>query len=362
MNSTTHHRSALALWLLSCCVMVFAMVILGGVTRLTGSGLSMVEWDPFFGVVPPLNEAEWEEVFLKYQASPEYQKINVGMDLEGFKAIYWFEFAHRILGRAIGIVFLLPFLFFWLSRRIPKGYTIKFATMFLLGGLQGLLGWYMVKSGLVDNPHVSQYRLTAHLGLAFIIFGYMFWVALDLLFPRTAYSPPAQHRGLRRAALGLAALVFVTILSGGFVAGLKAGFAYNTFPLMDGHWVPETMWLQSPWWRNLFENIATVQFDHRLLAVLVLVSTLLLWAWASRQALHGRSRLGLHLLLAVVCLQVALGISTLLLHVPVALGAAHQGGALLVLTLVIFFNHALRSPAAVADPKALGATQGVGGI
>lgn len=320
-------------WLLICCLMIYAMVVLGGVTRLTGSGLSMVEWDPIFGIVPPLDEASWEATFELYRASPEYQKINAGMDLQGFKGIYWFEYAHRVLGRSIGTVFLLPFLYFLYRGRIRRPLIPKLAGMFLLGGLQGLLGWYMVRSGLVDNPHVSQYRLTAHLGLAVLIYGWILHVALGLWYGDSSQRVSA---GLRSAVILLTGLVFITILSGGFVAGLKAGFAYNTFPLMDGHWVPEVVLMQEPWWRNFFENIATVQFDHRALALLVLVSVLLLWVANLRRRPARQVHAGLHLLLGTVLLQVTLGISTLLLHVPVPLASLHQAGALLVFSVLVW--------------------------
>ena len=343
MNNTdpaTRHTPQdrrIALWLFICCAMVFSMVILGGVTRLTGSGLSMVEWDPIFGIVPPLDEQTWNETFDLYKQSPEYQKINIGMDLEGFKYIYWFEYTHRVLGRTIGMVFLLPFLFFLAKGWINRPLVPKLVMMFVLGGLQGLLGWYMVKSGLVDNPHVSQYRLTAHLGLAVIIYAFMLRVALDLWY---GTNPPGETRPvLRRLTALLGTLVFITILSGGFVAGLKAGFAYNTFPLMDGHWVPQAMFMQQPLWRNFFENIATVQFDHRLLATLVFASVSILWLATLRQPVSRQVRSGLHAMLATAVLQVGLGISTLLLHVPVTLASMHQGGALLLLTTVMYLNH-----------------------
>ncbi len=332
----SRHDRTIAVWLLICCLMIFSMVVLGGVTRLTGSGLSMVEWDPIFGFVPPLNEAEWNETFDLYKQSPEYQKINVGMDLPGFKRIYWFEFAHRVLGRSIGTVFLLPFLYFLAKGYVRRSLVPKLVTLFVLGGLQGLLGWYMVKSGLVDNPHVSQYRLTAHLGLAVVIYAWMLHVALGLWYGNSPAGVIPGH--LKKAVSALFILVFVTILSGGFVAGLKAGHAYNTFPLMDGHWIPEVIFLQEPIWRNFFENIATVQFDHRLLAMLVFVSVTLLWLFSTRYRLPKQVRTGLHLVMAAALLQVALGISTLLLHVPVSLAAIHQAGALLLLTVVVFVN------------------------
>jgi cytochrome c oxidase assembly protein subunit 15 len=332
----------IAVWLLLCCTLIFAMVVLGGVTRLTGSGLSMVEWDPLMGFIPPMNETEWERVFSLYQASPEYQKINAGMDLNGFKRIFWFEFAHRILGRTIGIAFLLPFLYFLARGMIRRPLVPKLLTMFVLGGMQGVLGWYMVKSGLVDNPHVSQYRLTAHLSLALVIYAYMFWVALGLL-PGSRQTGSTASPGIRLSAALLGLLAFVTIMSGGFVAGLKAGFVYNTFPLMDGRWIPEAMFLQEPLWRNFFENMATVQFNHRLLATLTFLGITAFWFIARRTISMPQARLGMHLLLAAVLLQVTLGISTLLLYVPVALAAAHQAGALLLLTALLFLNQRLQS-------------------
>ncbi len=334
-------RRQLAIWLMLCCTMIFAMVILGGATRLTGSGLSMVEWDPIFGVVPPLDEQEWEEVFAKYRESPEYQKVNIGMDLDGFKSIYWFEFAHRLLGRSIGIVFLIPFLYFLARRMLTPQLIPRLALAFVLGGLQGLLGWYMVKSGLVDEPHVSQYRLTAHLGLALLIYCYLLWLLFDLLFrPLTVDASPG---GLRRSAFYLLCLVSLTILSGGFVAGLKAGLDYNTFPKMGDQWLPPAGWILEPGWRNLFENIATVQFDHRLLAILTLVCVLALWTYARKHQLSASLRWGFHLLLLVAMVQVSLGIATLLLHVPVALGVTHQAGAMVLLSVALFVYHHLRA-------------------
>lgn len=342
-TSSTHqysHDRAIAAWLFICCAMVFAMVILGGVTRLTGSGLSMVEWDPIFGIIPPLDHETWQATFDLYKQSPEYLKINAGMDLAGFQQIYWFEFFHRLLGRLIGTVFLLPFLYFLIRGWVKRPLILPLAGMFILGGLQGLLGWYMVKSGLVDNPHVSQYRLTAHLGLAVIIYGYMLYVALGLWFgvQRTAAVPAA----LRRATAALWVLIFVTLLSGGFVAGLKAGFAYNTFPLMNGRLVPESLLVQEPLWRNFFENVATVQFDHRLLAITVLLGIVALWLAGRQAPLPRQARVGVNLLLAAGILQVSLGISTLLLRVPVVLASAHQAGALLLFSVALFLYHRMR--------------------
>lgn len=330
----------IALWLLVCCALIFAMVVIGGVTRLTGSGLSIVEWDPILGVIPPLNEHEWEETFAKYRQSPEYMKINHSMTVEGFKSIYWLEYFHRLLGRGIGFVFFIPFLYFWVRGKISRPLVPRLITMFVLGGLQGAMGWYMVKSGLVDNPHVSQYRLTAHLGFAFLIYAYMLWVALDLLFPKPAQLT-ASLQSLKRYATGVTAFAVVTILAGGFVAGLKAGFAYNTFPLMDGRWIPMDLFIQDPWWINFFENVATVQFNHRLLAISLLALAIGLWFSAQRHEIPARTRLAFHLVLAFALVQVTLGIATLLLRVPISLASAHQAGALILLTALLFANHEL---------------------
>ena len=239
------------------------MVVVGGVTRLTHSGLSIVEWQPIVGTLPPLSEAEWQQTFEKYQLTPEYRQVNQGMTLAGFKGIFWWEYFHRLLGRLIGVVFLVPLLWFIARRDIPPGYAWKLFGIFVLGGLQGAMGWYMVQSGLVDDPRVSQFRLTAHLGLALAIFAAMFWVGLSLVHPRHATLASAPQRSVRAWAIGVAALVFVMALSGGFVAGIRAGFAYNTFPLMNGHLIPPEIFMLEPWWRNFFWNMATVQFDHR---------------------------------------------------------------------------------------------------
>ncbi len=340
MAEASHQRS-IGIWLLICCAAVFGMVVLGGVTRLTGSGLSMVQWEPLLGILPPLTETEWQEVFRLYQQYPEFKLKNYDMDLEGFKPIFWFEYTHRLLGRLIGVIFLLPLIYFIVRKRIDKPLIPKLAAMFILGGLQGLLGWYMVKSGLVQAPHVSQYRLTAHLGLAFLIYAYMFWVALDLLYPSAGARTIAPDPGLRRWSYLVTGLIFVTVLSGGFVAGLKAGLAYNTFPLMNGQWVPEGMFTLEPQWKNLFENVTTVQFDHRLLATLLFLIVPVYWFSATRGELPSRVRLGFHMLLLMLLVQIALGVSTLLLHVPVALAASHQGGAMVLFTIALFLTHQL---------------------
>ncbi|MBK9116791.1 MAG: COX15/CtaA family protein [Betaproteobacteria bacterium] len=334
---------AVAAWLLVCCALVFAMVVVGGVTRLTHSGLSITEWQPIVGTLPPLSQADWDVAFAKYRETPEYRQVNRGMTLAEFKGIFWWEYFHRLLGRLIGVAFLVPYLWFGARRLIPPGYGWKLAGIFVLGGLQGALGWYMVKSGLVDDPRVSQFRLTAHLGLAFVIFAAMFWVALSLLAPARIERPGARERSARRFAYAFAALVFVMVLTGGFVAGIRAGFAYNTFPLMNGHVVPPEIMMIDPWWKNFFYNMATVQFDHRLLAwVLAFVAPLLWWKVRAAEGAPARARTGAHLVLAVLFVQIALGIATLVHVVPLSLAAAHQAGALLVFALALHLAHALR--------------------
>ncbi len=335
------HR-AVAAWLYVCCALVFAMVVVGGVTRLTHSGLSIVEWQPIVGTLPPLTDAQWQETFDKYKQTPEFRSVNHAMTLAEFKGIFWWEYFHRLLGRAIGFVFLVPLVVFALRRRIPAGYGWKLAGVFVLGGLQGAMGWYMVQSGLVDDPRVSQFRLTAHLGIALAIFAAMLWVALSLTWPQRADLRAPAQRAVRRFAYGIVGVVFAMILTGGFVAGIRAGFAYNTFPLMHGALVPPEFLMLEPWWRNFFWNMATVQFDHRLLAwALALLVPLLWWKLRATSALPERARVGGHLLLALLALQIALGIATLVLVVPIPLAAAHQAGAVLVFAAALNVAHAL---------------------
>ncbi len=336
MNLPSHNDRAVLRWLYLCLLLIFAMVILGGVTRLTGSGLSMVTWHPA-GMLPPLSTAQWLEEFALYQQFPEYQLINRDMTLSEFKKIFWFEYSHRMLGRLIGLVFLLPFAWFLWRRMIRPGLTPRLIVMFLLGGLQGLLGWYMVQSGLVSNPQVSQYRLTAHLMSAILIYAFILWTIFGLALPdpyrRLSESDvPAW----RKTSLALTALVLLTIASGGFVAGLDAGLIYNSFPLMGGELIPEGIGALSPWYLNPLENMVTVQFDHRWLAM---TTAVLLLAWY----LRGRARfdrppvnLSFKLIGMMVIIQVVLGIATLLTHVPVVLGALHQAGALLLISAMLF--------------------------
>jgi cytochrome c oxidase assembly protein subunit 15 len=340
-------RRALALWLLLVAAMIFVMVVLGGVTRLTRSGLSIVEWRLLEGTLPPLDEAHWVELFDQYRLTPEYRKVNVGMDLSGFKEIFWLEYLHRLWGRLIFFVALVPLPWFLWRRRIVRALIPRLVAVPLLVAANGVLGWLMVKSGLVDIPRVSPYRLTAHLGLAVLIYAYIVRVALDLRYPHPPVTD-ARPDGLRRFGHVVVGLVFLMILSGGFVAGTKAGFAFNTFPLMNGRFFPEGMYALSPGWTNLFENIATVQFNHRLLAYVLCLAVPALWFAATRAGLSPRARYAIHGLLAVLGMQVALGIATLVYVVPVTVAAVHQGGALILFTLALYLVHTLRGRPAVS--------------
>lgn len=330
-RTVARRRDPVALWLFAIAAMIFFMVVLGGVTRLTESGLSMVDWRPVTGWLPPIGEAEWQKVFDAYRQSPQYRDINAGMTLAAFKEIFWLEYLHRLFGRIIGLAFGLPFLWFLATGRLQGDLKVKCGTLFVLGGLQGVLGWWMVKSGLIDNPAVSQYRLAAHLGLALVIYLAVLWTAIGIADPRRAKGTGA-HRCWAGALLGLA---FVTVLSGALVAGLDAGFLFNTFPLMEGRLWPDESFRMEPFWLNFFEDRGAVQFDHRVLAMATLAAAVAFWVRVRRAPDAGLRRAG-YLILAAVALQVALGIATLVLVVPVPLAALHQAGAVLVLTAALW--------------------------
>jgi heme a synthase len=330
---------AIAWWLVVCAAMIFIMVVIGGATRLTESGLSMVEWKPLT-VVPPLNEAQWLDEFAAYQTSPEYLLKNAGMALEDFKAIYWFEFTHRLWGRLIGFVFALPLLWFIWKGAVDRPLFFKLGGLFVLGGAQGALGWFMVASGLIDRPDVSQYRLAAHLTLAFAVYGLIVWVALDLFAKDRPAAPALRDPVLRRLARVLPFFALVVIGAGAFVAGLNAGLIYNTFPLMDGQAIPEGLYAMKPWFMSAFEDATTVQFNHRILAITLVALIAVAW-WRGRRT-EGRVRTVLNAMAAMAIVQATLGISTLILQVPLALALAHQAGALLLFTLTVWFAHTQR--------------------
>ncbi len=331
-----------ALWLFAVCAMLAVMVALGGATRLTGSGLSIMEWAPLSGALPPLNHADWERLFHLYEQIPQYKLLHEGFGLAGFQRIFWLEWVHRLWGRLIELVFFVPLVWFAVRGQIPRRLVPRLAVLFVLGGLQGLVGWIMVASGFdADSTSVSAYRLVVHLALALLLYAAILWTALDLW--RTA--PPPRLAALPRRLLTLTCiLVPLTILAGGFVAGTHAGLVYNTFPLMDGHLVPEGYALLSPWARNLFENVAAVQFDHRLLATLTALAALGAVAAGLGSGAKGATRTALLTLAGAVALQYGLGIATLLLVVPVALGALHQLVAVGVLTAALVALHTQHGP------------------
>lgn len=345
-TSTACHRPV-AIWLLVCLLCVGLMVWIGGLTRLTESGLSITEWQPVTGTLPPLNAAEWQTEFEKYRQSPQYHQVNKGMTLEEFKGIFFLEYVHRLLGRLVGVVFFLPFLWFMLRGKVRGQLAWKLAGIFLLGGAQGAVGWYMVKSGLVDEPRVSPYRLAFHLGTAFIIAALLLTTWLGYTgrrgsWVRDGFPSGKEQQRLWTASLCFTGFLFVQILWGAFVAGLDAGLTYNTFPLMDGRWIPKGMLLLEPAWRNSFENITMVQFNHRIGGMFAMLAALffavLLWRVGR---LAGRFR-GLALLvIGLTASQFALGVATLLLVVPVPLASLHQVTALCLFLLAIYANNVL---------------------
>ncbi len=325
------------IWLFAVAALVFVMIVVGGATRLTGSGLSITEWRPILGVIPPMSGGAWAAAFEKYRQIPQYIHVNPGMSLDAFKAIYWWEWTHRLLGRLIGAVFLIPFAIFLARGAIPQRFRAPVAALFVLGAAQGALGWFMVKSGLSDRVEVSQYRLAAHLALAVAIGGFAFWLGLAMRAPSPAdanarRAPPAAPIG----AGALAALVYLQTIAGAFVAGLHGGLASNTWPLMNGALVPPGLDALSPWWLNLFENPLMAQFAHRALAYAIAIYGALFAAAAWRSARASALRLPLLAVNAAILAQIALGILTILQGAPPGLALAHQANAMLVFALALW--------------------------
>lgn len=333
---------AIANWLLVMALLVFLMVVVGGITRLTESGLSIVRWEPVSGTLPPVGEAAWQAEFDAYRATPQYQQINRGMSLDEFKNIYFWEYVHRLLGRVIGLAFFLPLVWFWVKGAIPQSYKWKLVGLFLLGGLQGAIGWWMVASGLVDRPEVSHIRLAVHLLNAFLIFGLLLWVALDLrALAREPRSAPAR---IPIFGLWVLAITFIQFLFGAYVAGLEAGYAFNTWPLMGEEWFPSATPMLEPVLRNFVDNPIMVQFVHRWLAFLV--TGLCIWlavaAWSRGYPLEGA------LLILAILAQLVLGILTILSGVELWIGVAHQGMAVLLLGAIVLSCHRLAVPGTAA--------------
>lgn len=336
MDPIERHRKGVAWWLFGVSAMVLGMIAVGGLTRLTESGLSMVDWRPLMGVVPPIGDDAWNVVFEEYKAYPEYQKVNAGMTLSDFKFIFYFEYGHRVLGRLIGLAFALPALYFGLRGAFSAAFRNRIIVLFFLGGLQGLVGWWMVKSGLVDRPDVSHYRLTTHLGLAVFLYIALLWTAFRHARGATNYDWSSGAKWIG----GLLFMVYGTLLSGGLVAGLNAGAQYNTFPLMGGKWIPDGLFIREPWLSNLTENLVTVQFNHRYLAIttatLILVFVARKWSVVTK-----KQRNALLAMAIAVTLQVSLGISTLLTIVWVPLASMHQMGGILLISSLVWAMHEL---------------------
>ena len=325
------HQKSITIWLYSTCILILAMIALGGVTRLEGAGLSMVSWRPLTGWLPPLTQSAWDQAFGLYKTSPEFKQINFMFSLSDFKTIFWLEYLHRLLGRLMGLVFFVPGVFFWIKGWLTQQLKRRFVGMLLLGGSQGLMGWYMVKSGLVDQPHVSPYRLAGHLFLALALYVWIFWTALSL-------NPKARNptSSVQRLFLWLLVPLTLTIFYGALVAGLKAGLIYNTFPLMNGTMLPEDGWALMPWYKNLFENPAMVQFIHRWLACGTAVVIFGACVYAKRTTTSPALKRALLCVQLAILMQVALGIATLLTHVPTTLAILHQLGAVAVLTGMVW--------------------------
>jgi cytochrome c oxidase assembly protein subunit 15 len=339
--ASNRNRRIVAGWLFSICGMILVMTVLGGVTRLTGAGLSIMEWEPFRGILPPLSRAEWEKLFALYKQIPQYRLLHEGFGLDSFQRIFWIEWLHRLWGRLIGVAFLIPLVWFWIAGRIERRLRPRLILILLLGGLQGAVGWFMVASGFFrDSTSVEPYRLALHLALALALYAALLWTALGLVQP---YQRPAPARPALRAVIALGCcLVALTIVAGSFVAGTHAGFEYNTFPLMEGRLVPANYARLTPVLRNLIANPAAVQFDHRLLATLTgaIAVTAALLAWVTQVPANARA--AVTCFAALVGVQYSLGVATLLFVVPIPLAAAHQACAVLVLTASLTALHALR--------------------
>ena len=324
-------------WLITGCVLIFIMVVVGGITRLTHSGLSISNYKLISGTIPPMNEVEWQAAFDLYKQYPEYQKINNDFSLEDFKDIYFWEWLHRVIGRFIGVVFFIPFIYFLLKKQMTPSTIKKCSLLLFLGGFQGFLGWYMVKSGLVDRPDVSHYRLALHLVTAFITFAYALWVALDIWYP-TKKEIQKKFRNLIRWGL---IVLLLQIIWGAFVAGLDAGWIHNHWPLMsDGEWMHESVTIeQDPVWKNFVEGKSGVQFMHRYLAYVVVAIIALIWYRSKKMILLRGQKNGIQLLLGLTLIQFVLGVFTLILNVPVWLGVMHQVAAFLLLSAMTFTLH-----------------------
>ena len=319
-------------WLLSGCFLIFLMVVVGGVTRLTHSGLSMVDWHLFMGVIPPLSDAEWQQTFNLYKQYPEYQKVNFNYTLNEFKKIFFWEYLHRMMGRLLGLVFIIPFIFFLIRKSLSKKLIFQSLLLFLLGALQGAIGWWMVKSGLVDKPDVSHYRLAVHLTMAFLTCGYTLWVALPLVYKKEKKGYPK----IRKLCFWIFYILIIQIIYGAFVAGLNAGVGFNTWPKMGDHWIPEAIYALSPFWKNFVEGKYGVQFIHRTLAFVILFLITILMYKKEKSNLNNSENQAINILCSITILQILLGVFTLIYIVPIQLALAHQLCAFLLFMSTVY--------------------------
>ena len=339
----TPGRRAVGIWLLAVAAIIAGMVTIGGLTRLTGSGLSITQWDPIMGAIPPLTDAQWQHAFDLYKHIPQYTDENSGMTLDGFKAIFWWEWSHRLLGRLLGVIFFVPFVWFAWRGAITRKEIPRMIFLFALGGLQGFVGWWMVQSGLEVRDSVSQYRLAIHLGVAILLLGAILWTAFEYLRPK----PPGQ-RAMPYARWGvvLVGMIYFQMLLGAIVAGLHAGLLYDTWPSMDGFFVPETIWFFHPWFINFTENSALAQFDHRMMAYAIGLAATFVW-WAGRRArLTGARAVSGYMVVGFTMLQIILGILTLIAQVPTPLAAAHQATAVALFASALWHAYELRGRSA----------------
>jgi len=325
-------NKSIVIWLLSGCTLIFIMVVIGGITRLTNSGLSMVKWNLFMGAIPPLNEIEWQETFNLYKNYPEYEKVNFNFTLSEFKSIFFWEYLHRMIGRLLGIVFLIPFIYFLIKKKFNRKLIIQTSILLAMGALQGAIGWWMVKSGLVNNPDVSHYRLAVHLITAFLTFAYTFWIALPLIFPKERKGNTLFRKYANLLIIG----IILQIIYGGFIAGLNAGIGFNTWPKMNGEWIPKAVYNLEPLWINLIENPWGIQFFHRTLALIIVAFVTYMWSKRNRFSFNNNQIKSLNVLFILVILQTLLGIFTLIYEVPISLAALHQIGAFFLLSAAVY--------------------------
>lgn len=331
-------KKEISIWLVSICILILITIVVGGITRLTGSGLSMVDWQPIYGIMPPITDLQWQTLFNQYQQFPEYIKKNYLMTLNEFKFIFFWEYIHRIIGRIIGLTIMIPYIYFLIKKQLNKRLKINGMIMIILVIGQGLMGWYMVKSGLIDEPNVSHYRLTAHLGLALLLLQFTFWNLLSI--NKTKKNTNISKKIKITSVLTTVVLV-LQIIYGAFTAGLKAGYGFNTYPKMLGEWFPESIWLLTPYLMNILENPIMIQLIHRKLGILLLLCIFLLWLTCLLQNINQTSKKLIHLVLSLTIIQIILGITTLVYIIPLPLAVLHQLTATILLTIMIWFNHSI---------------------